>query len=108
MVNKNSLSSAFLTAIMVGGLILVSTVHFGSAQSGLVVTINSDTTWTKENSPIVFSGPVVISTGVTLTINAGVTVNLNGYPLFVNGTLKAIGSASDKIQISGGDYIYIL
>jgi hypothetical protein len=103
---KKAFSSAFLTAIIISGLILVGTVHFGSAQDGLVVTITSDTTWAKESSPIVFSGPVVVSTGVTLTINAGVTVNLNGYPLFVNGTLKAIGSASGKIQISGGDISY--
>jgi hypothetical protein len=103
---KKAFSSASLAAIFISGLILVSTVQFGSAQDGLVVTITSDTTWAKEDSPVVFSGPVVVSTGVTLTIDAGVTVNLNGYPLFVNGTLKAIGSASDKIQISGGDITF--
>jgi hypothetical protein len=103
---KKASSNAFLTAIIISGLILVSTVHLGSAESGLVVTITSDTTWTKTDSPVIFSGPVVVSIGVTLTIDAGVTVNLNGYPLFVNGTLKAIGSASDKIQISGGDITF--
>lgn len=33
-------------------------------------------------------------------------MNLNGYYLFINGTLRAIGSASDKIQISGGDITF--
>lgn len=103
---KKAFSSASLAAIIISGLILVGTIQFGSAQDGLVVNITSDTTWAKENSPVIFSGPVVVSTGVTLTINAGVTVNLNGYPLFVNGTLKAIGSVSDKIQISGGDITF--
>jgi len=92
----------FLSVIIVSGLISVTTVHFGLAQSGLVTFINSDTVWTKANSPYTLTGPTVISTGITLTINPGVTVNLNGYYIFVNGTLKAIGSASDKIQISGG------
>jgi hypothetical protein len=93
----------FLSVIIVSGLISVTTVHFGLAQSGLVTFINSDTVWTKANSPYNLTGPIVISTGVTLTINPGVTVNLNGYYIFVNGTLQAIGSASDKIQISGGE-----
>jgi hypothetical protein len=92
----------FLSVIMVSGLVSVTTVHFGLAQSGLVTFIDSDTVWTKANSPYTLTGPTVISTGVTLTINAGVTVNLNGYYIFVNGTLQAIGSASDKIHISGG------
>ena len=93
----------FLSVIIVSGLISVTTVHFGLAQSGLVTFINSDTVWTKANSPYNLTGPIAISTGVTLTINPGVTVNLNGYYIFVNGTLQAIGSASDKIQISGGE-----
>ena len=93
----------FLSVIIVSGLISVTTVHFGLAQSGLVTFLNSDTVWTKANSPYNLTGPTVISTGVTLTINPGVTVNLNGYYIFVNGTLKAIGSASDKIQINGGE-----
>lgn len=87
---------------MVSWLALICTVRFGAAQTGLITFINSDTVWTKASSPYTLTGPIVVSTGVTLTINAGVTVDLNGYYLFVNGTLRAIGSAFDKIQISGG------
>jgi hypothetical protein len=105
-VYKKSLFSAFLTAIIISGLILVSTVHFGTAQTGLITFIGSDTTWTKANSPYTLTGPIVVSTGVTLTLNAGVTVNINGYYFFVNGTLRAIGSTSDNIRIFGGDIKY--
>jgi hypothetical protein len=105
-VKKKALSSAFITVIIISGLILVSTVHFGAAQTGLITFINSDTTWTKANSPYTLSGSIVVSTGVTLTIDTGVTVNINGYYLFVNGTLRAVGSTSDNIRIFGGDITY--
>lgn len=104
--NKKTHLSAFLIAIMVGGLSLLSAARFGTAQSGLVTFISSDTTWTKATSPYNFTGPVVISTNVTLTIDPGVTVDVNGYYLFVNGTLRAIGSISDNIRIFGGDIDY--
>lgn len=103
---KTSLSGALLTAIIISGLILVSIVHFGAAQSGLITFITSDTSWTKANSPYTLTGPIVVSTGVTLTIDAGVTANLNGYYLYINGTLRAIGSTSDNICIFGGDINY--
>jgi hypothetical protein len=104
---KKSLSCALLITMLVSGSILVFVVEFGVAQApGVIVIIGSDTTWTKADSPHTLTGPIVVSTGVTLTINAGVTVNLNGYDLFVNGTLRAIGSTSDNIQISGGDITF--
>lgn len=101
--NKESLLSAFSATILIVGLVLVGTTHFGAAQPGLITFINSDISWTKANSPYNLTGPIVVSTGVTLTINAGFTVDLNGYYLFVNGTLRAIGTASDNIHIFGGD-----
>jgi hypothetical protein len=83
--------------------LLVATVHFGSAQSGLINFISSDTVW---DQPVTCTGPVVVNQNVILTINPGVTVNLNGYYLVVNGTLQAVGSDSNKIVIYGGDIIF--
>ncbi|HTY75371.1 MAG TPA: right-handed parallel beta-helix repeat-containing protein, partial [Candidatus Nanoarchaeia archaeon] len=79
-------------------------IHFSSAQSETQVSgiINQDTTWTKANSPYNFVGPVGILDGVTLTIQAGVIVNLNNYYLQVNGTLSAIGTSTNPIYINGG------
>ncbi len=78
-------------------------VNFCSAQAGLITFINTDTTWTKANSPYTLNGPIVINTGIALTINPGVAVDLNGYYLYVNGTLQAVGSPSENIHISGGN-----
>ena len=106
MAKTKAFLSAFLIALMISGLAFVGRIDFGLAQSGLITYINTDTTWATANSPYSFTGPVVVSTGVTLTINAGVTVNLNNYFLYVNGTFKAIGDSTDKIQIYGGNITF--
>ncbi|MCW4033784.1 MAG: hypothetical protein NWF03_00295 [Candidatus Bathyarchaeota archaeon] len=67
--------------------------------------ISSDTTWTKANSPYYLTGNLVVSTGVTLTIQSGVTVNMGGCQLIVNGTLRAKGSSTDLIQFNNGGRI---
>ena len=46
-------------------------------------------------------GNISVSQGVTLTIEAGATVNLNNYYMTVNGALVAKGTSTDKIQING-------
>lgn len=101
---RKSLLTAFLTAIMIGGLTLVSTLHFGTVQAStnVIGIINADTTWTKANSPYTLTGPVAIGKGVTLTIDPGVTVNLGNYYIIVNGTLQAIGTDTDRIHFNGG------
>ena len=92
---------AFLTAIIVGGLILVNTVHFGTvkASTDVVGIITLDTTWTKANSPYTLTGPVGVAKGVTLTIEAGVTMN-GPMGMVVNGTLRARGSNSEPIHFN--------
>ncbi len=64
--------------------------------------IESDSTWTRAGSPYTLTGNLLVSKGVTLTIEAGVTVNLNDYLIMVNGTLRARGTSSDEIQFNGG------
>jgi hypothetical protein len=100
-VNNKSLLSVFLTAILISGLTLVSTTHFSTVHASTKVTglISSDTTWTKVNSPYVFTGPVGIPEGVTLTIEPGATVYLNDAYLLVNGTLRAQGTSTNKISL---------
>lgn len=101
--NDKSLSSAFLTAILIGGLILASVMRFSTVQAATEVTgiIFSDTTWTKANSPYNITGPAAIAKGVTLTIEPGVVVHFNINTLEVNGTLRAIGTNSEPITLNG-------
>lgn len=63
-------------------------------------TIATDTTWTVANSPYIITDTVTVQTGVTLTIEAGVTVmtmeGLDQY-LDVQGHLEAVGTAVNPI-----------
>jgi hypothetical protein len=97
---------AFLVFVLVNALVLVGTADFGVVQvsaeaPGLIVIITSDTTWTKADSPYNLTGPILVD-GVTLTIEAGVTVTMNDYDILVHGTLRAIGSSSEKVLFDHG------
>jgi hypothetical protein len=89
---------------MVGGLALVGILLFGMFYGSTDVTgvISSDTTWAKANSPYSLIGSVGVNKGVTLTVEAGATVNLNGFYIQVDGTLVAKGSSANHIQFNGG------
>ncbi len=106
--HKKLFLAFFIGILVVGGFILLKTPPFGTVQASTDVTgiINSDATWTKANSPYTLTGPVAVNSGVTLTIEPGVTVNLNAYYIQVNGTLTARGSDSDKIYFHGGSIVF--
>lgn len=101
---RKPLLIAFLTAILLSGLTLVATAQFSTVQASAEVTgiISSNTTWTKANSPYSLTGPVKVNNDVTLTIEAGATVNLNDYYIQVEGTLRARGSSADQIHFNSG------
>ena len=101
--NKKARSIA-LTIIILTGLILSNIAQFGTVQASTEVTgiVSSDTTWTKANSPYTLTGAIGILTGVTLTIEEGVTINLNNNYIQVNGTLTAKGSATAPIHFNDG------
>jgi hypothetical protein len=132
-VNKKSLLSAFLTAILIGGSILASAMRFETVQASTEVTgiISSDTTWTKSNSPYNLTGNVLVESGVTLTVEADTTVNFDEYfirvngsliiqpgvtlnimtvvgsgSIQVNGLLTARGTSTNPILVNGGTYYY--
>ena len=86
-------------ATLVTSLFLVANVHASTSVSG---TLTADTTWTRAGSPYVLSGPVYVNSGVTLTIEQGVTVDLYSYTLQVSGTLTAVGSSDNRIVFTTG------
>jgi parallel beta-helix repeat protein len=99
--------SAFLIIILIGGFALAGNMHLGTVHAATSVSgiITSDTTWTKANSPYTLIGNVLVSNGVTLTIEPGVMVNLEGYYIMVNGTLQARGTSAERISFAGGGNI---
>jgi hypothetical protein len=98
-VGKKSLLNAFLTVILIAGLVLASVMRFVTVHASTEVTgiIGSDTTWTIANSPYSLTGPVTVNNGVNLTVETGVTVKLNEYSIQVKGILYAKGSSANSI-----------
>ena len=101
---NKAVSIVAFTAILISGFMLVGSVHFGVAQNSTPVSgvINSDTTWTRANSPYNLNGNVLVNSGVTLAIQAGVIINLNANYIEVNGTLVARGTSNNRILFNNG------
>ncbi len=93
-----------LILAVLAGIALVGSMPYGLAQNGTTENgiISSDAIWTRGGSPYSLTGPVAVAQGITLTIQPGAMVNLNSYYMQVNGTLIAIGTNANPIQISGG------
>ena len=67
--------------------------------------ITTDTTWDMAGSPYVVSSDIAVASGVTLTIDPGVTVQLSSNrQLAIYGTLNALGTPGNEViftNISG-------
>lgn len=63
--------------------------------------INSNTIWTKANSPYIVTGDIDVDTSVTLTIEPGVQVRFDGnYAMYIDGRISAKGTATDSIYFT--------
>jgi len=68
------------------------------------VLTGEDLHWTKEKSPYLVTGNILVERNKTLTIDPGVDVQFPGaYSLQIEGTLKAIGTEEEKISFYGID-----
>lgn len=100
---KLQLNSVFLLAILFFGLFYVGVAYSDIVQATDVSWIlSTDTTWTKAGSPYTLVGNLLVSNGVTLTIQSGVTVNINGYLFMINGTIRALGTSAEPIIFNNG------
>ena len=102
MIKKLLLTLLFIVAMLLSAF--AGTAYRGTVNAATDVNgiISSDTAWTKAKSPYNLTGNMIIDEGITLNIEAGVTVNLNGYYVRVNGTLIAKGTSTDNIVFNSG------
>lgn len=83
-----------LIVVLVSSMLLIGNVHAITFFQGV---ISSDTTWRASYSPIALIGPIIVNSGVSLTIEPGVTVDFYSYYIQVNGILNAQGTSDSNI-----------
>ncbi len=96
--------SIMLIALAVSGLLSVTNTK---AETTVNSSIFTDTTWTRAGSPYILTNDVAISTGATLTIEPGVTVNLGSHQLRVYRTLNARGT-THRIAFMGNSGLIVV
>ena len=93
----------FLRAL---SLLVVSVLSLFAADAKAATTvsgaINFDQTWTTAGSPYILDGSVSVASGVTLTVQSGVTVQARSsvastYELLVNGNLVVTGTTGSPV-----------
>ncbi|MCW4000789.1 MAG: right-handed parallel beta-helix repeat-containing protein [Candidatus Bathyarchaeota archaeon] len=87
----------FLFILVASSLCCLAPAQCATPVGGL---ISSNVTWSRTGSPYILTGPVGVTAGASLTIEAGVTVDFASYYIQVNGTLNARGSGSDIITFT--------
>jgi len=97
---KKLVLAILIAIIVIANSVLINPVRAETTVNGI---ITSDVTWTKANSPYTFQGPVAVDRGVTLTIESGISININNYYLQVNGTLIARGTNNDRIMFTAAN-----
>ena len=90
----------FLTffAVLIPSTIAPTFAASGSEVSGI---ISQNTTWTLAGSPYVVTGSIIVNSGVSLTIEAGVEVRFDsGKGIQVDGALIAKGTPTQPITFT--------
>ncbi|MCW4029034.1 MAG: hypothetical protein NWE92_05235 [Candidatus Bathyarchaeota archaeon] len=96
---RRLLCCMLIATVLVSSLLVVATVEGATTVGG---TLASDATWTKAGSPYLLVSSLSVPQGVTLTIEAGVTVDIYYNNLNVAGTLRAIGTKDEPVIFSSG------
>lgn len=95
------LTGTIFIFILLGPLICLG---FAQASTPISGVITSYTVWAAQSSPYVLTGDVTVNSGVTLTIEPGVTVEFGPYKLEVNGELIVQGFVDNRVLLSSSSY----
>jgi plastocyanin/aerobic-type carbon monoxide dehydrogenase small subunit (CoxS/CutS family) len=80
---------------------MVGTITIAS-NSNLSGSVNNDTTWALSGSPYTITGNVLVSNGVTLTIQPGVVINFSDdFKILVKGNIISSGTSESLITFNG-------
>ena len=108
-----SLRLTIIALFLLLAFVSISPVYAGTSASG---TISEEETWSALDSPFQVTGNVVVSSGVTLTIEPSVTVKFDsGKALQIRGELVAQGTSVSPITFTSsasspaaGDWVRLL
>ena len=108
-----SLRLTIIALFLLLAFVSISPVYAGTSASG---TISEEETWSALDSPFQVTGNVVVSSGVTLTIEPSVTAKIDsGKALQIRGELVAQGTSVSPITFTSsasspaaGDWVHLL
>jgi len=84
--------------------LLVLAASNSHAQTNVSGVISTNTTWTKAGSPYIITNNLLVNSGVTLTIDPGVTVKFNPtFYLKIQGQIIASGTQADSITFTSNN-----
>ena len=83
-------------------ILLFTFCTLGFAQTNVSGAISSDITWSLADSPFTVTGSILVSNGVTLTIEAGAVINFSDdYKILVKGNIISSGTSGSLITFNG-------
>jgi hypothetical protein len=94
-----AINCSLIILFLLSSVIILNINFAQAADKNLPSIISSDTTLTKDGSPYSLIGPTRINSGVTLTIEAGATLNIGTNYLQVDGILRSKGTSSNNAEI---------
>mgnify|MGYP001560025290 FL=1 len=72
--------------------LLLIPAGIAGAETFVSGTISTDTIWLASGSPYTLTGDITVAAETSLTIDSGVTVNMNDYNIDIEGTFHATGT----------------